>query len=144
MMSKIQNKLLGDAGEYYVAFQLARRGISPALLSTNTKGVDLLATISGRNSISIQVKASAGRNNPRTWAVGKHRPEISKTFFYIFINVWDDYQKIISCYVIPSSIVAESVNWDASMPQFCLGKGAEDLYHENWESILEVLSEIRS
>ncbi len=143
-MRRINNKLLGDAGEHYVAFQLARRGVSPALLSTNTKGADLLATISGRNSISIQVKTSAGRNNPRTWAVGKHKPEVSDTFFYVFLNVWDDFEKPISCYVIPSIIVAKSVNWEVSMPQFGLLKGSEVSYRENWAPILEALSEIQS
>jgi hypothetical protein len=71
---KISNKLLGDAGEHYVAFQLARMGINPAMLSANSKGVDLLATDNGKNVISIQVKTSAGRNAPRQWDVGSHQP----------------------------------------------------------------------
>ena len=138
-MSKLKNRLLGDAGEHFVAFQLARRGVSPALLSTNTHGADLIATISGRKSVTIQVKASAGRNNPRTWAVGSHKPDISESFFYLFLNIWDDFERPIACYVVPSSFVAKSVNWEAARPQFVLNKSQEGMYLENWSLLIATL-----
>jgi hypothetical protein len=51
-------------------------------------GVDILATDSGQTVANIQVKKSAGRNQPRFSVV--HSPNHSSTFFYIFINIWGD------------------------------------------------------
>jgi hypothetical protein len=138
-MEKLLTKLIGDAGEHYVAFELARRGASPAMLSTNTKGADILATISGRKVVSIQVKASAGSNDPRTWAVGKKSTHPSPNFFYVFLNVWSDLIKPIECFIVPSEVVLNSVNWQASMPQFRMKTSAVSLYLNNWELILSEL-----
>ena len=80
-MSNLNNQLKGDAGEYFVAYQLAKRGINPALLSLKSKGVDILATDNGNTVISIQVKTSAGQTKPRQWDVGKRKPNYSKFFF---------------------------------------------------------------
>ncbi|OGT36277.1 MAG: hypothetical protein A2W28_10260 [Gammaproteobacteria bacterium RBG_16_51_14] len=140
-MEKIHPKLLGDAGEHYVAFELARRGVSPALLSSNTKGADILATVSGRKVVSIQVKASAGANNSSTWAVGKHKPEVSDTFYYIFMNIWRDYERKVEAFIVPSKVVLQSVDWFASMPQFRLKAIEKEKYKDNWQQILNILFE---
>ena len=137
---KLHKKLLGDAGEHYVAFELARRGISPAMLSTNTKGADLLATISGKRVVSIQVKSSRGANNPTSWEVGSNKPEISETFFYIFLNVWEDFFRPIEVFIVPSTNVVEKVNWDGVRPVFRINKNELDKYRNNWAQIAEKLS----
>jgi len=138
-MEKVHPKLLGDAGEHYVAFELARRGVSPALLSTNTKGADILATVSGRKVVSIQVKTSAGANNPSVWFVGKHKPETSGTFFYVFMNVWRDHKQPVQAFIVPSKVVLQSVDWMASMPQFRLTASEKDKYENNWDLIRDKL-----
>ena len=135
---KLLNKLLGNAGEHYVAFQLARMGINPALLSENSKGVDILATDDGKNLISIQVKTSAGRNASRQWDVGKHCPNSSKNFFFVFLNLWDDSQKEVECFIVPSEYVAHKVNWEDDRPQLRLSKKDAALFQNNWELIKDV------
>ena len=138
-MEKIHPKLLGDAGEHYVAFELARRGVSPALLSTNTKGADILATVSGRKVVSIQVKASAGTNNPSTWSVGKHKPDVSETFFYVFLNIWREHEKRVDAFIVPSKVVFQSVVWSTAMPQFRLNAIEKEKYKDKWQQILDNL-----
>ncbi len=138
-MGKIHPKLLGDAGEHYVAFELARRGVSPALLSSNTKGADMLATISGKQVVSIQVKASAGANNSSAWSVGKRAPEASETFFYVFLNLWRDHEKHVEAFVVPSMVVLHAVNWLAAMPQFRLRSHERAIYKNGWQQIRDKL-----
>lgn len=138
---RISNKLLGDAGEHYVAFQLARMGISPAMLSVNSTGVDILATDNGKNVISIQVKASSGRNAPRNWDVGKHQPAANSHFFYVFLNLWDDSQREIECFVVPSKYVFNTVDWKQSRPQFRLSRANEGEFLNKWEFISDLFKE---
>lgn len=135
---KILNKLLGDAGEHYVAFQLARMGINPAMLSANSKWVDILATDNGKNVVSIQVKTSAGRNAHRQWDVGKHCPDSSKYFFYVFLNLWDDPKKEIECFIVPSEFVAKNVDWEKDRPQYRLSGADEIKFLNNWKSISDL------
>ena len=104
-MEKLLTNLIGNAGEHYVAFELSRRGVSSAMLSVNTKGADILATISGKYVVSIQVKASAGSNDPRTWAVGRKPPTPSPNFYFVFLNIWCDLSKPIESFIVPSQVV---------------------------------------
>jgi hypothetical protein len=135
-MNKINNTLLGDAGEYYVAFRLASMGINPALMSRNSKGVDILATDNGQKVISIQVKSSRGKNNPRRWDVGRHRPAPSASFFYIFLNIFDDSGENIECFVVPSNFVAGEVIWEENKrPIFHLIKNNIAQFKDNWTPI---------
>ena len=67
-------KIIGDAGEYYVAFALSRLNVSVGLLSINTPGADIVATITGAKVASIQVKSSFGKNNAKLWYAGKNAP----------------------------------------------------------------------
>ena len=133
----ISNKLLGDAGEHYVAYRLAMLGINPALLSTNSKGADILATNTGKNVVSIQVKTSSGRNAPMQWDLGKHRPDPSEIFFYIFLNLWDDHTREIECFIVPSNYIADenNVNWSTSRPQFKLSKKNKADFLNRWDLI---------
>lgn len=136
-MKKINSVLLGDAGEYYVAFRLAAMGINPALMSRNSKGVDILATDNGQNVISIQVKSSRGKNNPRRWDVGNHCPKPSASFFYVFLNIFDESGENIECFVIPSRFVAEKVSWgDSKRTTFHLQNEHAAQFNNNWDPIV--------
>lgn len=135
-MKKINSVLLGDAGEYYVAFRLAAMGINPALMNRNSKGVDILATDNGQNVISIQVKSSRGKNNPRRWDVGNHFPKPSASFFYVFLNIFDESGENIECVVIPSRFVAEKVSWgDNKRKTFHLQNEHATQFNNNWDQI---------
>lgn len=128
-----KNKLLGDAGEYYVAFQLARRGINPALLSQNALGCDILATDDGTTVISIQVKTSEGKGSSRQWCVGKHKPTGSNSLLYVFVNMLTNNK--IECFIVPSKFVAETATWHNKVPLFKITEEQKEFYRDKWELI---------
>ena len=123
--------LKGDAGEHQVISWLENLGIYGVQTSRGSKDVDILATVDGSKSMAIQVKASAGRNNCHRWAVGKRRPNSSESFFFVFVNIWDDPKKTPDFFVVPSAEVATRVNWKASMPVFSVNKNRQN----DWSAI---------
>jgi len=142
-MKRSHNQLLGNAGEYFIAFQLARRGLNPAILGQNSQDVDILATDGGQTVVNIQVRTSAGRNQPRRWDVGRHRPNHSKNFFYVFINMWDQENKEIEYFIVHSKWVCENVDWEKSRPQFIIKNDDEyKRFLYNWESITSLFDKI--
>ena len=138
--NNLSNKLKGDSGEYYIASELARRGINPAILTTNSKGADILATTDGQKVISIQVKTSAGNILPRRWDVGNHKPKPSNIFFYIFLNLWENFEKKLQYFIVPSKLVRDTVNWSKTRPQFILKNDEEyNKFLYNWQQIINIL-----
>lgn len=138
------SKLVGDAGEYFIAYNLAKRGISPALMNQGTKAVDILCTIDSSKVVSIQVKSSWAKTAPRQWMVGKHKPSPSSSFFYIFCNIFelkDNISREPEIFIVPSQIIHDTVNWDSSVPLFKLEKNDVHLYENNWDSIIYKLKE---
>lgn len=128
--------LIRDAGEYGVAFQLARLGITAALTPRNSKSVDILATVDGSKNLAIQVKASAGRHNHRGWDLGKNNPPKSSSLFYVFVNVWDDAGKEVDFLVVPSSVVAKGQNVrGVKRSQFFVHEAEYERYKNNWDDI---------
>lgn len=136
----MNSNLIGDAGEYLVSYCLSRRGIAAALMNTGAKGVDILATDDGENVVSIQVKSSQGKSQPRQWIVGKKRPSASSHFFYVFCNIWEDLQCEPELFIVPSLYVKESVNWNSKVPLFKLNSESAERYLNNWDQILNIFS----
>ncbi len=118
----ISHNQLHEAGKRYVSSKLARMGINPAMLN-------------------IQVKTSSGRNAPRRWDAGKHRPNASKYSFYVFLNLWDDPKKEIECFVVPSEFVARTVDWERIRPQFKLSSDKAVEFLNRWELISNLFKE---
>ena len=138
-MSPRSSSLTGEAGEHYVAFSLARLGFQPAVLRKNSKGVDLLATADGSKVLSIQVKASAARRNPRQWMVGKKKPVVSKNCFHVFLNIREDNSPVDS-YVFTSAEVLKRASWHTSAPTFCISRKEENRKN-SWQLIKDFLHE---
>ena len=138
---KRSSKNAGDAGEYYVAYMLSRLGISAALTTSGTSAVDIIATIDGRKSISIQVKGSWARSAPRQWMIGTKRPHVSDTLFYVFCNVAEDIksEKHPEIFVVPSQEVYDDSTWHHKAPLFKLNAEKADLYAHNWSLIEQAL-----
>ncbi|WP_208855524.1 hypothetical protein [Pseudoalteromonas translucida] len=132
----MNNKLIGDSGEYFVSYNLSRRGLSCALMNNGAKGVDILVTDDGKSVVSIQVKTSQGKSQPRQWMVGKNAPSASNNFFFVFCNIWKDFDKAPEVFIIPSQYVKDNVNWDSTAPLFKITPEVADKYRENWEQIL--------
>ncbi len=135
-------KLIGDAGEFYVAFSLARRGVHPAILSSNTSGADILVTDDGENVISIQIKSSSARMLPRVWKVDK-KPNPSDNFFFVFLNMYDDESKPIECFIVPSHDVVKYTTWNNVWHNFKITKTMEPDYAERWDLILSNLKSLK-
>ena len=139
---KRSSKSAGDAGEYYVAYMLSRLGISAALTTSGSSAVDIIATVDGAKSISIQVKASWARSAPRQWTVGNHKPAISPDLFYIFCNMYEDFsiETAPTVYIVPSNDVAMSSSWHHKVPLFKIAKTEDEKYLARWDLIQSALS----
>ena len=64
---------LSLAGEFYVAAELQRRGISAAVTYSNAKKADVVAFSSGSYAVAIEVKSTPGPD----WVVGGSVPQPS-------------------------------------------------------------------
>jgi len=138
-MTKMNDHNVQCAGEYLVCAELCRRNITAALVLGNAPNIDVLATIDGQRQISIQVKTSRGNTQPLSWLVGNKTPNPSESFFYIFVNVWEDDGKQPEYFIVPSAKVKEKVNWNASAPKISLGEQASQ-YKSNWGIIRDYLN----
>jgi hypothetical protein len=138
--SKLSNHAIGDAGEFYVAFQLSRRNVRSVVLPNNFKAIDLFVTINGIKSASIQVKTTADTRS-MYWYVGSNKPTPSDSFFFIFVNIWKDETQLTEAYVVPSQYVNENVDWTIPRPKFKLpnDKGIREGFREDWKSIIDIL-----
>ncbi|MDI3440353.1 hypothetical protein QLG07_12865 [Erwinia sp. V90_4] len=143
---KRTTKNAGDAGEYYVAYMLSRLGISAALTTSGTSRVDIIATIDGSKSISIQVKGSWARSAPRQWTVGNHRPIVSPDLFYVFCNMSEDMNNTSApaVYVVPSRDVDALSTWHHQVPLFKISKSDDDSYLNRWDFIQIALADTPS
>jgi len=140
--NKRSSKNAGDAAEYYVAYMLSRLGISAALTTSGTNAVDIIATINGSKSISIQVKGSWARSAPRQWTVGNHSPVTSPDFFYVFCNMSEDIRNNIGpeIFIVTSKVVKETSTWHHKVPLFKISKDQEQQFKDRWDLILDVLT----
>lgn len=145
-IAKLSSKSAGDAGEYYVAYMLSRLGISAALTTSGSSAVDIIATVNGAKSISIQVKGSWARSAPRQWTVGKHVPKASPDFFYVFCNMSEDINNNIAptIYVVPSGQVALTSTWHHQVPLFKIAACDDEKYLNRWDLIQLALARTSS
>ena len=94
----------GNAGEFFVAGELARRGFTVALPTAKVENIDLLAMQSGSfRQISIQVKTAAASKS--VWPLSKkHETLIAENFFYVFVSL--NGLEPPNFHVVPSNEVA--------------------------------------
>lgn len=117
-MPKRLSILIGTAGVYYVAYELALRGFHAAVTHGNAPAVDLLvANVDGAASLSIQVKTSRwalrtrGRKPNKVpdhyeWDVGeksakKNRPNL----FFAFVDLKSGREEKPDVFIVPSKVV---------------------------------------
>jgi hypothetical protein len=136
-----QTKFIGDAGEHYVAYKLARRNLHVGLTLGNMPNIDLLiSSKDGLKSISLQVKTSQGAYRKNRYGaegyewdvnagvIGRH----SKEFWFAFVDFkWIEEEPDV--YIIPSLWVAEFVKPDFSRKMYFLPQKAADLTRNKWE-----------
>lgn len=115
------SKLVGGAGEHYVAYVLSCFNFVCALVREGSPTVDLLASdIDGNSTISIQVKTSTsarrkrGRGENRQWnhlefTLGKKAIQNSSdTFFFCFVDLKGlEPSTTPDVYIIPSNVIRD-------------------------------------
>ena len=92
----------GNAGEYFVAGELERRGFTVAVPMSNTKDFDILAiNRETLNQYAIQVKK-------KEWTLSAKNEELIKdNVVYIFVSLND--LDAPEYHIVPSKIVAETI-----------------------------------
>lgn len=141
-MSK--SKFIGEAGEHYVAYKLARKEYYVGLTLGNMPNIDLLVSSKeGLKSISVQVKTSNNAYRKKRYGNEGYEWDVNTSvigrnsldFWYLFVDLkGNDNEPDI--YIIPSIWVSEFVKPEFSRKMFFLPKAAADLTRNNW-SILE-------
>ena len=98
---------IGNAGEYFVAGELERRGFTVAVPMSNVELFDLLIfdRIS-KNQFAIQVKTT--HSNKKEWLMHQKNENISsKNIFYILFCM--NNLSLCEYHIVPSDFVARSI-----------------------------------
>ncbi len=103
-MNKIS---VGNSGEYFVAGELERRGITCAVPMSNTKDFDILAiNRESYNQYAIQVKTNNGKD--KKWILSqKNEKLIGDNIIYILVNLNELNHP--EYHIVPSRIIAEEI-----------------------------------
>lgn len=139
-MSK--SKFIGEAGEHYVAYKLARKEYYVGITLGNMPDVDLLlSSKGGLKTISLQIKSSSGAHRRRRYGHEGYEWDVntsvigreSLNFWYVFVDFNWDHQAEPNVYIVPSKWVAEFVKPNFTRKLFFLPKPAADITRNNWE-----------
>lgn len=100
----------GNAGEYFVAGELERKGFTCAVPMSNTKAFDILAiSRKTNNQYAIQVKTTRGKK--KEWTLGeKNETLIADNIIYVFVTLNE--QAFPEYHIVPSKVVAERIKKD--------------------------------
>lgn len=120
MATKRSGILIGTAGVYFVASQLATRGFHAAVTFGNAPYVDLLVSLPDASaSASVQVKTAlyAFRTRGRApnkvpdhyeWAMGQHSALHHRAdLFFALVDLRGVSDRLPDVFIVPSEVVAE-------------------------------------
>jgi len=113
----MNNVSTGNAGEYFVAGELERRGFTCAVPTSNTKDFDILIINRNNNKqYAIQVKTTMHKK--KSWMLSKKNEKLyADNIFYVFVSLNE--LETPEFHVVPSKVVAEKIKED----------------HQNWLSV---------
>lgn len=101
------NISIGNAGEYFVAGELERRGFTVAVPMSNTKDFDILAI--NRDSLkqyAIQVKTTSYKK--KEWTLSsKNETLVANNVIYVFVSLNE--LDVPEYHIVPSEVVAKSI-----------------------------------
>jgi hypothetical protein len=118
-MAKHSGILIGTAGVYYVASQLAMRGFNAAVTYGNAPSVDILVGLpDGSATLSLQVKTSAwawrtrGRGQNKKphhyeWEIGKSAKSHRSDLFFVLVDLKQGTNELPDVFIIPSKIMSD-------------------------------------
>ena len=97
----------GNAGEYFVAGELERRGFTCAVPMSGTKDFDILViNRTTNNQYAIQVKTTIYKH--KEWTLGiKNENLIDDNIFYVFVSLNE--LDVPEYHIVPSNVVAQSI-----------------------------------
>jgi hypothetical protein len=99
MTNQAEKYHINIAGEFYVAAELQRRGVSAAVTYGNAKKADVIAfTSGGERAVVIEVKSTA---QPK-WIIGSYVPEEGKNP-WVLVHVPSDATAPPSYYILTQS-----------------------------------------
>jgi len=148
-MAKGQSQFIGASGQYFVAYQLAKRNIHASLTLGNAPSVDIIAAKEdGSKSISIQVKTSKDAYRHKKYGhegcewfvgssvIGKSSPDL----WYAFVDLRMGSGNEPTVYIVPSMWVANFVKPSFSAKIYFLPSTAWDITKERWDNIVACLN----
>ena len=101
--------ILSAAGEYYVLFELTRRGMIASLAPRNAPHIDIIVSDQhAKMSFVVQVKTTKNANqNYRGWMFkAKHERLQEGQLFYFLVDLEPDQQTTPEVYIVPSKEIA--------------------------------------
>ena len=142
----MSNKIsIGNAGEYFVAGELERRGYSVAVPMSNVKDFDLLVIDRDNyKQFAIQVKTTS--SNSKRWVLAKKNENLIRdNIVYVFVALNE--LGTPKYHIVPSEVVAISIKTAHEEWLKTLGKNGQqhkdnsmrifydkdDKYLDNWE-----------
>ena len=102
-----EGTLIGNAGEYYVAAELLKRGVVAALAPRNAPAFDILAARGGK-TIRIRVKTKSAQYTDWQWVVKQDgsifRDLSANADFTVLVNLTVD-TRDLEFYVLPTEVL---------------------------------------
>jgi len=143
-----KSKFIGEAGEHFVAYKLARTEMYVGLTIGNMPHIDLLVSSkSGLKSITVQVKSSQGAYRKKRYGCEGYEWDVNKSviglssidFWYVFVDFKWDINSEPDVYIIPSKWVAEFVKEGWSRYMYFLPQKAAELTRNRWDILEKIL-----
>jgi len=145
-MAKRSGILIGTAGVYHVASQLAQQGFHAAVTFGNAPSVDILvASPNGSSTISLQIKTShwalrtRGRGSKKQphhyeWDVGQKSAYLNQTdLFFAFVDLKLGKCELPEVFIVPSQRVFDAFD----KPYFKSGTSRSWRWHPGLKEIEE-------
>lgn len=139
------NVSIGNAGEYFVAGELERRGFTVAVPMSNTKDFDILV-INRNNHKQFAIQVKTTRYKQKRWTLTKKNETLigdNIIYFFVSLNEMD----MPEYHIVPSKIVAKKIIKDHTNWLNSVGKSGqkhndnniriftdkEDIYINRWD-----------
>lgn len=120
-MAKVSGVLIGTAGVYHVAAQLAAKGYHAAVTTGNAPSIDIMMGLSdGAATLSLQVKTShwalrtRGRGDQKKahhyeWDVGPKSGTLEHpNLFFVFVDLKLGKEELPDFFVVPSKVIFDA------------------------------------
>ena len=96
MNTEVNSRLIGSAGEYFVAGELSRHGVVAALTMAGTDAFDILAINGQGQQFAVQVKTTKDKKS--TWLLSKKDEQtVAQYLYYVFVRL--NGEELPDCYV---------------------------------------------